>query len=271
MKLNKLFAAIAASAVAASAMAATASAQLLLPSADVAHPGASTAGNYLVQLYNTGNEAENKPAVDYGLDFSQLARIEVTFTVAEDSRDWFEGGCGGSVVISSNGSQHTDEEWAKYNWPTHEWWGVIDDDLGIATQAPEKQILSEKVGDYTYKLAYDIPADERPLAKSECVQFGLQEWGDVMNDYIVTELAVYDDNGAKLISFDQNGNPTVGCAAAEAPAEDVEAPAEESAPAGDVSAEADKASPETGIEDVAVVAGLAIVAAGAVLVSKKRK
>lgn len=52
-------------------------------------------------------------------------------------------------------------------------------------------------------------------------------------------------------------------------AEDVtEAPA-----AGDVAGETDssKGSPDTGVEDVAVVAGLAIVAAGAVLVSKKRK
>ena len=42
---------------------------------------------------------------------------------------------------------------------------------------------------------------------------------------------------------------------------------------GDVDAETDssKGSPDTGVEDVAVVAGLAIVAAGAVLVSKKRK
>ncbi len=60
-----------------------------------------------------------------------------------------------------------------------------------------------------------------------------------------------------------------------APAEDAEAPAEDvAAPeAGDVDASTDssKGSPDTGVEDVAVVAGLAIVAAGAVLVSKKRK
>ncbi len=59
-------------------------------------------------------------------------------------------------------------------------------------------------------------------------------------------------------------------APAETPAEDTtaEAPA-----AGDVDAATDssKGSPDTGIEDVAVVAGLAIVAGGAVLVSKKRK
>lgn len=55
----------------------------------------------------------------------------------------------------------------------------------------------------------------------------------------------------------------------EAPAEETveEAPATDSA----VDAADDKVSPETGIEDVAVVAGIAIVAAGAVLATKKRK
>ncbi len=48
---------------------------------------------------------------------------------------------------------------------------------------------------------------------------------------------------------------------------------EEAPAAGDVAASTDssKGSPDTGVADVAVAAGLAIVAAGAVLVSKKRK
>ena len=60
-------------------------------------------------------------------------------------------------------------------------------------------------------------------------------------------------------------------AAEEAPVEDTTT--EEAPAAGAVDAETDssKGSPDTGVEDVAVVAGLAIVAAGAVLVSKKRK
>ena len=51
-----------------------------------------------------------------------------------------------------------------------------------------------------------------------------------------------------------------------------DATTEEAPAAGDVAGETDssKGSPDTGVEDVAVVAGLAIVAAGAVLVSKKR-
>ena len=65
-------------------------------------------------------------------------------------------------------------------------------------------------------------------------------------------------------------------AADEAPADDAadEAPAVDETPAaGDVDAATDssKGSPDTGVADVAAVAGLGIVAAGAVLVAKKRK
>ena len=60
-------------------------------------------------------------------------------------------------------------------------------------------------------------------------------------------------------------------AAEEAPAE--EAPAEEAPATGDVSAETDstKGSPDTGVADVAAVAGLAVLAGGAFIVAKKRK
>ena len=65
-------------------------------------------------------------------------------------------------------------------------------------------------------------------------------------------------------------------AADEAPADDAadEAPVVDETPAaGDVDAATDssKGSPDTGVADVAAVAGLGIVAAGAVLVAKKRK
>lgn len=71
------------------------------------------------------------------------------------------------------------------------------------------------------------------------------------------------------ITFDVYGMEEAAPAATEAaPAATEAAPA-----AGDVAAATDssKGSPETGIADVAVIAGLAIVAGGAVLVAKKRK
>lgn len=77
------------------------------------------------------------------------------------------------------------------------------------------------------------------------------------------------------ITFEVYGLEDAAPAATEAaPAETDAAPAETQAPAaGDVAAATDssKGSPETGIADVAVIAGLAIVAGGAVLVAKKRK
>jgi len=265
MKLNKIFAGIAASAVAASTLAVGASAQLIFPSADEAHPGTSTAGNWLVQVFNVGNVEEGKPATDYGLDVEKIARIDVTFEVCEESRDWFEGGCGGSVITSCNGGTMTEDEEIIHNWPSNEWWGVVDDDLGIATQDPAKKCVTEKVGDYTYKVSCTLTEETSFLSTAGCVQIGLQEWGDVMNDYKVIDCSCFDAAGNLMISYDFYGNPTLGGAAA---APEASAPA-----AGDVagSTESTKGSPDTGIEDVAVVAGLAIVAGGAVLVSKKRK
>ena len=59
-------------------------------------------------------------------------------------------------------------------------------------------------------------------------------------------------------------------AAEEAPVEEA---VEETPATGDVSAETDstKGSPDTGVADVAAVAGLALVAGGAFIVAKKRK
>lgn len=59
-----------------------------------------------------------------------------------------------------------------------------------------------------------------------------------------------------------------------APAETTAAPATSQAPAAgnvDAATDSSKGSPDTGVADVAAVAGLAIVAGGAVLVAKKRK
>ena len=59
-----------------------------------------------------------------------------------------------------------------------------------------------------------------------------------------------------------------GLGGGEAAADDNTAAAEDTAP---VETGADKGSPDTGVEGIAAVAGVAVVAAGAVLLSKKRK
>ena len=98
-------------------------------------------------------------------------------------------------------------------------------------------------------------------------------------------MTVKDGSGNALISWDQAGKCSlspVGAASATVDAAAEEAPAETAAPAAEDTAAAPaagdttaavtstKASPNTGIEDVAVVAGIAVVAAGALFVAKKR-
>ncbi|MBQ8841232.1 MAG: LPXTG cell wall anchor domain-containing protein [Ruminiclostridium sp.] len=269
MKLNKLFASIAASAVAASALAASAGATIAFPAEHDAGLSGGT-GSWLVQVFNVGSEEEGKPATDYGIDVEAIATIKVQFTT--DDPDWFEGSFGGSVITSCNGGTMTDEEVAIHNWPSNEYWGVIDEELGIATQAADKKCLATKIGDYTYEIVCNLTEETKFLSTAGCVQIGVQEWGADMSQMVVLQVICEDASGNVLISFDGQGYATVGGGAA-APAPEASAPEASAPAAGDVDASTDssKGSPDTGVEDVAVVAGLAIVAAGAVLVSKKRK
>ena len=76
--------------------------------------------------------------------------------------------------------------------------------------------------------------------------------------------------------LDKDGNNLLEAAEAPAPTVEETAAVVEEAPAptaGDVAAATDssKGNPNTGVEDVAAVAGLALVAAGAVVIAKKRK
>ena len=82
MKLTKIIAGIAASALATSTMVVAASATLQKAPAPDAGLSSGT-GGWLVQLYNVGNEAEGKPATDYGIDYSKVAGIAITVTIPE--------------------------------------------------------------------------------------------------------------------------------------------------------------------------------------------
>ena len=103
------------------------------------------------------------------------------------------------------------------------------------------------------------------------------EYGDSLKDPCIDKSTISFDQKI-AVTFTISG---LGSAAAEetveeaAPAAEEAAPAaEEAAPAaGDVQAATTsaKGSPDTGIEDVAVVAGVAALAAGAFIVAKKRK
>ena len=175
-----------------------------------------------------GNEAENKPATDYGIDYSKVAGIAITVTIPEvdsfgtDNRLLWDGTIGGSVTFSVNGGdieQGTDL-WDKYNWPNYEYWGVVDEALELATnpnadddETNDKPGSFEKVGDYTYKIVNNTLVN--PLANGDarqigCMQVGLQECSTSLAQILVTSCEVLDADGNVLISFDQNGVATVG-------------------------------------------------------------
>lgn len=274
MKFSKIVAALGVCTAAATALTSMASATIAFPEDHDEGLGGGS-GSWCVQVFNTGNPAEGKPAIDYGVDVEAIAQIRVRIT--PDDPEWFTGAFGGSVITSCNGGTMTEAEVAQHNWPSNEWWGVVDEDLELNTQATDKRCLTTKVGDHTYEIVCDIEQGYNNLYNTaSCVQIGVQEWGQDMSQMVVLSVTCFDAAGNVLISFDEKGVATVGGSAAPAAPAAIEAPAaaETQAPAaGDVAAatSSTKGSPDTGVEDVAVAAGLAIVAAGAVLVSKKRK
>ena len=281
MKLNKIISGIAAAAVTASALAVSSGAALVVSSAT--NTGfSSTAGMWMQQIYVPSQ------GVDFGIDPREMGKV--VFTITPDVPEDFEGGTGGAVVISSGPQNGAPED---HNWVSSQFWGVYDEDKEIFGRDPENDtnpIHTEIVGDYTYTLTVNIDntncVQEESYAAEDCyVQIAFQEWGnELFSDTKVLSLDIYDKSGALMATFDGDGNLTAGAAknggsAAAAPAaEETAAPAAETtaapAPAaGDVAAATDstKGSPDTGIEDVAAVAGLALVAGGAFIVAKKRK
>lgn len=267
MKIAKILSAAAASVVAAAALAASASATLVTVTDGDAGLSSGT-GMWLVQIYNEGNEAENKPATDYGIDLAAIDAIQVIFSVADP--DWFTGQCGGGVVFSCNGGDigGSGALYDTYNWASGQFWGVndpdlLDDDGNPYVAADNQTLQAEKVGDYTYSLTYKVsnPFANGDAATAGCVQAAMQEWGADMSDMKVEKMNVLDASGNVLISFDEKGNATVAGSGSTNTVVDTEAPT-----TGD-----NKNNVDTGVEGVAAVAGLAVVAAGAVALSKKRK
>ncbi len=271
MKIAKILSAASAAVVAAAAVAATASATLTVPETHDAGLSVGT-GMWLVQLFNTGNEAENKPAVDYGIALDSIASISVTVVPLEP--DWWDGQIGGSIITSCGPASATP---ADHNWPNNEYWGVNDADLGLEADA-SKAVVFEKTGDLTYtgtvtlgdnNCIYDVSSIEGGYA-----QVGLQEWGSAMTDVTVTDLTCYDAAGNVVISFDGNGVVDTATGSSDASGDNGAASGDASSDGASSEGAAttpDKGSPDTGVEGVAAVAGVAIVAAGAVVLSKKRK
>ena len=285
MKLRKIMAGVVATALAASTLAVAASAACLTKVEGTESTLSTGTGMWLLQLYNKGNEAEGKPETKLDIDYSKIAALTFTFQVNEEDKELWDGTIGGSVVFSCNGEKlgvQNDEDPAKkalfdkYNWPSCEFWGVLDEELlgpvgEGSTYDNTKPGKVEKVGDYTYSVTNDIlvnpitAGDASSIEDIGCMQVGLQEWGSGIAAVTVTKLDVKDASGNVLVSFDEKGVPTIGGASTPA---DTTAPADTTKP---TTGDSTKPNTNTGVESVAVVAGIAVLATGAVIVAKKRK
>lgn len=260
MKLRKILAAVAASAFAVTAMAATASATFKVLEQN-GHFFSGT-GMWMPLLYSDGTKdvADGKEYTDYGLDLSKIGSIEVTIT--PEDPDWFDGSFGGGIILSSAGTDH--------NWVSKNFWGVVDEELEIDSLDTSSPVQFVKTGDYTYTGVCYVDETNNVPEGTALVQLAIQEWGQNMTDIIVKSVVVKDLNGSEMIAFDETGKANLPLIPQGGAVEEVVvAPAPE---AGDVAAvtESSKGSPDTGVADVAAVAGLALVAGAAFVVAKKR-
>lgn len=264
MKIAKILSAAAACAVAATALAVSASAELTLADSPAANLSTGT-GSWMLKLYVPAE------SIDVGVDIAQIGGVRFTITAAEP--EWFEGQTGGGVVFSCGPTSLTP---ADHNWASANWWGVVDEDLELDTHDEGAAAQTVKVGDYTYSITVMTDdsncfyADELLPSADAYFQIALQEWGSDMSAITVTGMDLLDASGNVLMAFDGNGNATTG--AAPAPAAPAE-PADNTtpAPAPAASGSDNKGSPDTGVEGIAAVAGVAALAAGAVVLAKKRK
>ena len=93
-----------------------------------------------------------------------------------------------------------------------------------------------------------------------------------MSETQVTQADFLDASGNVVISMDGKGNILGGSAAFKDTADtSADTPADTTSPVDTTAPAADKGSPDTGVEGVAAVAGAAVLAAGAVVLSRKRK
>ena len=285
MKIAKILSAAAAAVVAVSAVAVSASADFRAITDGAQYLLADGTGNYGICLFSDGTNKDNVPAMSIdGLDLSAITHVAFTFDVIDDAdnRDWWDGMGGGAIVVSAHSDLTTTDAdlYNKYNWATAgNFWGVIDEDLGLETLDAAQGIQAVKVGDYTYKIEADVinPVANGDIGNLSLYRVFMQAWSFTMSDIEVIKTELSDANGNVLATFDAKGNLTLGAssAAADDTAADDATAADDTASdatnAGTTTTTPSKDSPDTGVEGVAAVAGVAVVAAGAVVLSKKRK
>ena len=275
MKLRKIMAGVVATALAASTLAVAASATLVtVPAEEFGNAmKESGSGSWVAYIYCKNDEDPTKN-VDLGINVEAIKSATVTLKAVETTAgdyEFFEGAFGGGIVLSSGGGDYADKygdtidkEYNKKvtdvkNWTGLEYWGVVDEDLGISSIDDTKPVKFTKVGEYTYEATVDFPDAVLPTTGAEYVQVAVQEWGSDMCPIEVQSVVLKDASGNALVSYDGKGTATVAGASA---------PADTTAP---TTGDSTKPNTNTGVESVAVVAGIAVLATGAVVVAKKRK
>lgn len=190
-------------------------------------------GNYLVDLIATGYNVADV----YG----------VTFTI---SGDFAETGVGGGIGFNS----------ASTGWDQHEW-GNAD---------ANKEVTLTEDNKVTYLLNVPAFAESDTTGENPYAQVWISQWWG--NDATVESVEVLGKDGVVLEATTptENNDENTGDAPADPePADPEPAPADpEPAPADPAPA---PATVDTGVEGVAAILGVAAVAAGAMIVSKKRK
>ena len=171
---------------------------------------------WMMQVYNEGNEEEGKPATVHDIDNSEVTGVRFTITVPEydandedGNREFWTGDIGGDVVLSINGGDITQgtDEWDKYNWQRKTFWGVQDPELEIDTADSSKDIVFEKVGDYTYQITangFENPLANGAVKKIGCIQVALEEWGNSYANIRVTKCEILDKDGEVLLTHNCN-------------------------------------------------------------------
>ena len=272
MKITKILSAAAAAVVAVSAVAVSASADFRPVTGGTEYCLADGTGNYGICLFSDGTNKDNVPAMSVDIDLSQVTHVAFTFDVIDDAdnRDWWDGMGGGAIVVSAHSDKTTEDAdlYNKYNWATAgNFWGVIDEDLGLETRDDTQGII--------YKIEADVinPVANGDIGNLSLYRIFMQVWSFTMSDIEVVKTELSDANGNVLATFDALGNVTYGAGAAadETPAADDNTAATVDAEAPAATTTTEKGSPDTGVEGIAAVAGVAVVAAGAVVLSKKRK
>ena len=231
MNMKKILASAAASIVAVSAMSVAASAAITA-SFDDGDIAFEEGGIYKIDLQ----------WID-GLEFTDVAGVNAVISFAEGEEVYI----GGSVVFTSDAAG-----WDQTN---------IDN-------AGDADVLVES------GKAFKVTRAASPFVSDDSyAMIAFQSWGE---DYKIESVELLDASGAVLATLDSNGIAAAGASAGtpvdETPSDTTpDTTPTDTTPDTTTPVDTSKPNTDTGVEGVAAVLGVAVVAAGAMVVAKKRK